>query len=279
MCILKCFEEVSGLRVNYNKSKLYGFGVNEVDLRDMARWMRCRVGEFPFTYLGLPIGENMRRVGAWNTVMVKVKNHLADWKSKSMSFEGRLTSIKSVIGRLPFNVVKEQSEIIEVPITELVEFISARQSFSLEIIHKRVSEIEQIRSEEVESQLVVSYSNQDQELEAAQYDLAPAAMGRLPKEFCLRWEASLEMLEDFFSFDLESLEDSASLLNFLLFFPRSDPAEGSQSLSLSSALSYALVLLHLWSISFSYGLKLEMMRRLISRHRLEEGLVKDCSLY
>ncbi|GKB93699.1 hypothetical protein Tco_0979836 [Tanacetum coccineum] len=101
MCILKCFEEVSGLRVNYNKSKLYGFGVNEVDLRDMARWMRCRVGEFPFTYLGLPIGENMRRVGAWNTVMVKVKNLLAYWKSKSMSFEGRLTLVKSVIGRLP----------------------------------------------------------------------------------------------------------------------------------------------------------------------------------
>ncbi|GKD72638.1 hypothetical protein Tco_1330920, partial [Tanacetum coccineum] len=74
MCILKCFEEVYGLRVNYNKNKLYGVGVNEVELRDMARWMRCGVSEFPFTYLGLPIGENMRMVGAWNTMMEKVKN-------------------------------------------------------------------------------------------------------------------------------------------------------------------------------------------------------------
>ncbi|GJZ71757.1 reverse transcriptase domain, reverse transcriptase zinc-binding domain protein [Tanacetum coccineum] len=56
MCILKCFEEVSGLRVNYNKSKLYGIGVSDVDLMDMAGWMRCAVGEFPFTYLGLSIG-------------------------------------------------------------------------------------------------------------------------------------------------------------------------------------------------------------------------------
>ncbi|GJT44106.1 hypothetical protein Tco_0952821 [Tanacetum coccineum] len=31
------FKEVSGLRVNYNKSKLYGVRVNDVDLRDMVR--------------------------------------------------------------------------------------------------------------------------------------------------------------------------------------------------------------------------------------------------
>nr|GEV60422.1 reverse transcriptase domain, reverse transcriptase zinc-binding domain protein [Tanacetum cinerariifolium] len=34
-------------------------GVSE---EEMARWMGCDIGEFPFTYLGLPIGENMRRV-------------------------------------------------------------------------------------------------------------------------------------------------------------------------------------------------------------------------
>nr|GFA68584.1 reverse transcriptase domain, reverse transcriptase zinc-binding domain protein [Tanacetum cinerariifolium] len=62
MCILKCFEEVFDLRVNYNKSKLYGIGVNEREMSDMARCMGCVIGEFSFTYLGLPIGENMRRV-------------------------------------------------------------------------------------------------------------------------------------------------------------------------------------------------------------------------
>ncbi|GJY96198.1 hypothetical protein Tco_0512559 [Tanacetum coccineum] len=40
------------------------FGVNEVELADMAIWMGCSVGEFPFTYLGLPIRENMKRVSA-----------------------------------------------------------------------------------------------------------------------------------------------------------------------------------------------------------------------
>ncbi|GJT18747.1 reverse transcriptase domain, reverse transcriptase zinc-binding domain protein [Tanacetum coccineum] len=65
--------KVSGLRVNYNKSKLYGVGVIDSVLRDMARWMRCGVGDFPFTYLGLLIGNNMRRVGAWNSDIVMVE--------------------------------------------------------------------------------------------------------------------------------------------------------------------------------------------------------------
>nr|GEV56405.1 protein kinase-like domain, beta-lactamase/transpeptidase-like protein [Tanacetum cinerariifolium] len=86
MCILKCFEEVSGLKVNYNKSKLYGIGVNEDEMMDMAKWMGCGTGEFPFTYLGLPIGENMRRVSAWGPAVDKFQNKLADWKAKTMSF-------------------------------------------------------------------------------------------------------------------------------------------------------------------------------------------------
>nr|GEY71101.1 reverse transcriptase domain, reverse transcriptase zinc-binding domain protein [Tanacetum cinerariifolium] len=91
MYILKCFEEVSGLKVNYKKSKVYGLGVSERELLEMARWMGCGIEEFPFTYLGLLIGENMRRVKAWSTVVEKFKNRLAEWKTKTMSFGGRLT--------------------------------------------------------------------------------------------------------------------------------------------------------------------------------------------
>ncbi|GKB38833.1 RNA-directed DNA polymerase, eukaryota, reverse transcriptase zinc-binding domain protein, partial [Tanacetum coccineum] len=67
----------------------------------MARWMGCDNGEFPFTYLGMPIGENMRRVNAWNTMVEKFKMKLGDWKAKTLSLWGRLTLVKSVLGSLP----------------------------------------------------------------------------------------------------------------------------------------------------------------------------------
>ncbi|GKC78488.1 kinase-like domain, beta-lactamase/transpeptidase-like protein [Tanacetum coccineum] len=82
MCILECFEEVSGLRINFNKSKLYGIGVNDDEVIEMSRWMKCGIREFPFTCLGLPIMENMRRIGAWNPVIEKFKKRLSEWKAK-----------------------------------------------------------------------------------------------------------------------------------------------------------------------------------------------------
>ncbi|GKC42947.1 reverse transcriptase domain, reverse transcriptase zinc-binding domain protein, partial [Tanacetum coccineum] len=100
MCILKCFEEVSRLKVNLNKSRVYGVGVSQNEIEGMARWMGCCVGEFPFTYLGLPIGLNMKRVSAWRPVVEKVKKRFLEWRAKSMSFGGRLMLVKSVLGSL-----------------------------------------------------------------------------------------------------------------------------------------------------------------------------------
>nr|GEY73959.1 putative RNA-directed DNA polymerase, eukaryota, reverse transcriptase zinc-binding domain protein [Tanacetum cinerariifolium] len=68
-----------------------------MEMAEMARWMGCGIGEFPFAYLGLPIGENMRRIKAWGPVVEKFKNRLADWKAKTILFGGRLTLVKSKV--------------------------------------------------------------------------------------------------------------------------------------------------------------------------------------
>ncbi|GKB66441.1 putative RNA-directed DNA polymerase [Tanacetum coccineum] len=115
MNILKCYEEVAGLKINLQKSKLYGVGVEREEVERMARYMRCSAGEFPFTYLGLPISVNMRRVVAWNGVIESFKNKLSGWKAKTMSFGGRLTLVKSVLGSLPlyyFSMFRVPSHVI-----------------------------------------------------------------------------------------------------------------------------------------------------------------------
>nr|GFA49941.1 putative RNA-directed DNA polymerase, eukaryota, reverse transcriptase zinc-binding domain protein [Tanacetum cinerariifolium] len=100
MGVLKCYEEVAGLKNNFRKIKLYGVGVERQKVDNMTRFMRCGVGDFPFTYLGLSIGVNMWRTLAWNVVIEKFKSRLFEWKSKAISFGGRLTLVKSVIGSL-----------------------------------------------------------------------------------------------------------------------------------------------------------------------------------
>ncbi|XP_071709057.1 uncharacterized protein [Rutidosis leptorrhynchoides] len=97
MKILKCFENVAGLKVNLHKSLIFGLGVINDEVDNMAHRVGCKVGEFHFTYLGIPIGKNMNKVENWNPVVEKFNLKLADWKARSVSYGGRLTLVKSVL--------------------------------------------------------------------------------------------------------------------------------------------------------------------------------------
>ncbi|XP_071715315.1 uncharacterized protein [Rutidosis leptorrhynchoides] len=99
--LLKCFELSSGLKVNFQKSCLYGVGVDFEEVSRTARHIGCNVGKFPFIYVGLPIGAKMNKLNSWDPVLEKFKNRLASWKIGSLSFGGRLVLIKSVLNSLP----------------------------------------------------------------------------------------------------------------------------------------------------------------------------------
>nr|GEZ56084.1 putative RNA-directed DNA polymerase, eukaryota, reverse transcriptase zinc-binding domain protein [Tanacetum cinerariifolium] len=88
MWLLKCFQKASGLRTSLSKSKLYGEGVSEVEVEEMAHMLKCHPGKLPFMYLGLPIGVNMNKAGSWRIIMENFKDTLSEWKAKSISFGG-----------------------------------------------------------------------------------------------------------------------------------------------------------------------------------------------
>ncbi|KAJ0427646.1 putative RNA-directed DNA polymerase [Helianthus annuus] len=114
--ILRCFNLASGLRVNLSKCSLYGVGVGDHEVSDMAYVLRCRAGSFPFRYLGLLVGANMNLVKNWDPVIKLFKNRLSIWKAKTLSFGGRITLIKSVLSALPtyfFSLYKAPLQVLK----------------------------------------------------------------------------------------------------------------------------------------------------------------------
>ncbi|KAL4565722.1 hypothetical protein LXL04_029825 [Taraxacum kok-saghyz] len=99
--ILNCFNVVSGLKVNFHKSKVFGIGVAEDETSSYASILGCEAGQFPFNYLGVPVGANMNLKKNWKPIIDKFEAKLSPWKSKTLSFGGRLTLISSVLGNLP----------------------------------------------------------------------------------------------------------------------------------------------------------------------------------
>ncbi|XP_019457528.1 PREDICTED: uncharacterized protein LOC109357927 [Lupinus angustifolius] len=62
--ILKCFELVSGLRINFHKSQFIGINSDEDFVQMAVHKLFCCVGSVPFKFLGIPVGANPRRIAS-----------------------------------------------------------------------------------------------------------------------------------------------------------------------------------------------------------------------
>jgi len=99
--VLLLFGELSGLKVNFNKSQLTGVNIPASWLSEAAMMMSCRRGTIPFVYLGLPIGGDIRKISFWKPVVDRIVSRLSSWNHKFLSFGGHLVLLKSVLSSLP----------------------------------------------------------------------------------------------------------------------------------------------------------------------------------
>ncbi|MFS7970880.1 hypothetical protein Hanom_Chr09g00826111 [Helianthus anomalus] len=90
-----------GIESEFKQSCLYGVGVGEDDIEEMAEKLKCSKGKLPFKFLGLTIGANMKRVKNWKPVIDKFNSKLSAWKANCLSFAGRMVLAKVVMGALP----------------------------------------------------------------------------------------------------------------------------------------------------------------------------------
>jgi len=98
--ILLCFEAISGLKVNLQKSELVAMG--EVPyIEELANIFSCNISSLPLHYLGLPLGAPLKSKAVWDGVVEKMEKRLASWKKIYLSKGGCLTLIKSTHSSIP----------------------------------------------------------------------------------------------------------------------------------------------------------------------------------
>jgi len=75
--VLLLFEEISGLKINFHKSTM--FGVNVVDrVHEVTSVMNCKHDHIFVMYLGLPIGGHPRKLHFWYPLI----DHMIVWLEK-----------------------------------------------------------------------------------------------------------------------------------------------------------------------------------------------------
>ncbi|KAF5459400.1 hypothetical protein F2P56_023351 [Juglans regia] len=69
--LLRCFEATSGLRVNFDKSKLVPVGTFSTT-QQLVSTLGCKVTSLLMTYLGLSLGAASQALSIWGTIIGKI---------------------------------------------------------------------------------------------------------------------------------------------------------------------------------------------------------------
>ncbi|XP_015938992.1 uncharacterized protein LOC107464586 [Arachis duranensis] len=98
--LLRCFEMMSDLSINFEKSNLILVNCSQEWARQMCQLLDSQEAALPVRYLGISLGANSRLVKTWKPVINKVEEKLSLWKGRVLSKAGKLVLIKWVINSL-----------------------------------------------------------------------------------------------------------------------------------------------------------------------------------
>ena len=74
--LLLVFGQVSGLKVNLDKSNLFGINLDQNHLFRLALLFDCKASDWHILYLGLPLGGNPTACGFWDPMIERISRRL-----------------------------------------------------------------------------------------------------------------------------------------------------------------------------------------------------------
>lgn len=86
--ILRWFEFISGLKINYDRCELIGIRTDTTFTFASASAFGCKVRNLPPKYLGLLLCMGLPKKKLWDTVVEHLDKKLSSWKRKYLSLGG-----------------------------------------------------------------------------------------------------------------------------------------------------------------------------------------------
>ena len=98
--ILLVFRQIFELKVNLDKSNLFGINLDQDDLTRLALMLDCKASDWLVLYLGLHLGGNPKACGFWDPVIERISRILDGWKKAYLCLGGRITLIHSCLSHI-----------------------------------------------------------------------------------------------------------------------------------------------------------------------------------
>ena len=82
--LLYVFEQLSNLKINFYKSELFSYGEANECANQYTQLFGCKIDNYPFRYLGIPIHHRKLQNIDRNRVKEQFEKKLSSWKEKLM---------------------------------------------------------------------------------------------------------------------------------------------------------------------------------------------------
>jgi hypothetical protein len=99
--VLTCFEKVSGMKINYNKSELIPLALEADRINSFVEIFGCALVSFPIKYLGIPLHYDKLRREDIQHLIDKILKIIAGWRGKFLSYAARVALIKACLASIP----------------------------------------------------------------------------------------------------------------------------------------------------------------------------------
>jgi hypothetical protein len=83
--LLLCFDEMSGLKINYLKREVIMLAQPRDVQERVADMLNCKLDAFPFIYLGMPISDKKMTIEQWMFVVLKMAGRIETWLGRFLS--------------------------------------------------------------------------------------------------------------------------------------------------------------------------------------------------
>ncbi|XP_058777072.1 uncharacterized protein LOC131651423 [Vicia villosa] len=107
---------MSGLRINFNKSRIYGVHVTQWLMEAASNLLSRDIDYLPFKNLGVSVGKSPRKLSLWKGLISNLKNKLSALKGRYLNMAGRVVLINVVLNAIPIYTLsfyKASSKVIQ----------------------------------------------------------------------------------------------------------------------------------------------------------------------
>jgi hypothetical protein len=103
--LLSCFEQMSGMRINFHKCDLIAINVDDESAQNLSQTLSCGLRKFPMKYLGVHLHYKNLRKEDLQPVIDKILKKAGGWRDRLLNHAAKLELVRSVLASIPLNLL------------------------------------------------------------------------------------------------------------------------------------------------------------------------------